>query len=324
MSSERKCIMMMPIMRYTNIEKADLNLLLGLQALLEERSITRAAQRMHLSQPAMSRVLDRLQEMFKDELIVRAAGGYEPTTRASGIYSELSSLLPRIDRLLHQNTFNPADTNHRFRIAAGPYASVWLMPRLIESVAKHAPGVHLEVTSETDGFQRLETNQIDLMLSTQDGPRNLPASALFTEPYMCLFRRDHALGKGRLTLRRYLAARHVSGQQPLLDELLKSLGHARDVRVKIADPFAIGMIVERTDLVATLAVQTARQLKDLFRLQMVCAPVEIGLFKYAQIWHPRNDSDPAHRWLRALVLSTCTADAHTTFADTMRRLWKAR
>jgi DNA-binding transcriptional LysR family regulator len=311
-------------MRYANIEKADLNLLLGLQALLEERSVTRAAQRMHLSQPAMSRVLDRLQEMFRDELIVRAAGGYEPTTRASSIYSELSSLLPRIDRLLQQNTFNPADANHRFRIAAGPYASVWLMPRLIESVAKHAPGVHVEVTNETQGFQRLETNQIDLLLSTEDGPPNLPASALFEEPYMCLLRPDNALGRRRLTLRRYLAARHVSGQQPLLEDLLKGLGHERDVRVKIADPFAIGMIVAGTDLIGTLALQTARQLKNLFKLQMVPAPAEIGLFKYSQIWHPRNDSDPAHLWLRVVVANTCTADAYTKFAATMRRLKKAK
>ena len=291
-------------MRFTNIEKADLNLLLGFQALIEERSVTRAARRMFLSQPAMSRVLDRLQEMFKDELLVRTLNGYEPTKQAAVVYSELNELLPKIDRLLQKTSFQPSEANDRLRIAASPYASVWLMPRLIGSLARQAPNMQVEISSESEGFQRIEANQIDLLLSSQDVPRNLRAELLLEEPYMCLLRRAHPLLGRRLTLRRYLAARHISGHQPLLDELLSRRGYVRDIRVRIADPFPIGMLVERTDLIATLALRTARQLTKFSRIRMVPAPLEIGTFKYSQIWHSRNDSDPAHRWLRGIIQST--------------------
>jgi DNA-binding transcriptional LysR family regulator len=291
-------------MRYTNIEKADLNLLLGFQALIEERSVTRAARRMFLSQPAMSRVLDRLQEMFKDELFIRTASGYEPTKQATAVYSELNELLPKIDRLLQKTSFQPSEASDRLRIAAGPYASVWLMPRLIGLLAKQAPNMQVDISSESEGFQRIEANQIDLLLSSRDVPRNLRAALLLEEPYMCLMRMSHPLLGRRLTLRRYLAARHISGYQPLLDELLSRRGYGRDIRVKIADPFPIGMIVERTDLIATLALRTARQLSKFSRIRMVPAPLEIGTFKYSQIWHSRNDSDPAHRWLRGIIQTT--------------------
>ncbi len=304
MIGEDKCIIMILIMRYTNIEKADLNLLLGFQALIEERSVTRAARRMFLSQPAMSRVLDRLQEMFKDELFIRTASGYEPTKQASAVYSELNELLPRIDRLLQKTQFKPSEASDRLRIAASPYASVWLMPRLIGLLAKQAPNMQIEISSESEGFQRIEANQIDLLLSSRDVPRNLRDAPLLEEPYMCLMRMSHPLLGRRLTLHRYLTARHISGHQPLLDELLSRRGYGRDIRVKIADPFPIGMIVERTDLIATLALRTARQLEKLSKIKMVPAPLEIGTFKYSQIWHSRNDSDPAHRWLRGIIQTT--------------------
>jgi len=305
MTKESKCIIMIATMRYTNIGEADLNLLSSFQALIEERNITRAARRMFLSQPAMSRVFDRLQEMFKDELLVRTDKGYEPTKRASAIYVRLNDLLPRMDELFHGTDFKPDQATDQFRIAAGPYASLWLVPRLIESLAKQAPNVRVEVSISNDAIQRLEANQTDLVLSGQEAPRNLPSSALFEEPYMWLLRMDHPLAKRRLTLRRYLAARHISGQQAILDERLNRQGYERDIRVRVVDFFPIGILVERTDLIATLALRVARQLEKVSRIRMVPAPAEVGKFRYTQVWHPRDDSSPAHRWLRKLVQRVC-------------------
>ena len=299
---------MAPAMQYANIENADLNLLLGFQALMEERSVTRAARRMFLSQPAMSRVLDRLQEMFKDELLVRTVKGYEPTKRALAVYAELNGLLPRIDQLLRKTEFVAADATDRFRVAASPYASIWLIPGLIASLARRAPNVRVEVSSQVDAFARLEANQIDLILSSRVAPRGLQAAALFEERYMCLLRKNHPLGGRRLTLRRYLGARHISGHQPLLDERLQRLGYERDVRVRLADPFPVGLLVERTDLIATQALRTAYHLKRLSNITMVPAPAEVGTFKYAQIWHSRNDAEPVHRWLRSVVQDVVTVE----------------
>jgi DNA-binding transcriptional LysR family regulator len=301
--------MMARLMRYANIENADLNLLLGLQALMEERSVTRAARRMFLSQPAMSRVLDRLQGMFQDELLVRTTNGYEPTKRAMAAYAELNGLLPRIEQLLRRTEFNAAEATDRLRIAASPYASVWLMPRVIALLAKRAPRVGVEVSSQVNAFDRLEANQVDLLLSSQAAPRGLRTTELFEEPYMCLLRRNHPLSGSRLTLRRYLAAPHISGHQPLLDERLQRLGYKRDVRVRLADPFSVGLLVERTDLIATQALRTAYHLQRLSKITMVAAPPQVGKFKYAQIWHSRNDTEPVHQWLRTLVQDAAAGES---------------
>jgi DNA-binding transcriptional LysR family regulator len=260
---------------------------------------------MFLSQPAMSRVFDRLQEMFKDELLVRTDKGYEPTKRASALYLQLNDVLPRIDGLFHGADFKPAQATDQFRIAAGPYASLWLVPRLIQSLARQAPNIRVEISISNNATQRLEANQIDLILSGQEAPRNLPSSALFEEPYMCLLRMDHPLAKRRLTLRRYLAARHISGQQAILDERLNRQGYERDIRVRVVDFFPIGILVERTDLIATLALRVARQLEKVSRIRMVPAPPEVGRFRYTQVWHSRDDTNPAHRWLRKVVQRAC-------------------
>src|SRR5207244_13002307 len=106
----------------------DLNLLVSFQALIEERSITRAGRRLSLTQPAMSRVFDRLQQMFGDELLVRTASGYEPTHRALDVYGELKQVLPRIENLLYKGEFKPSEASSVFRIAATDYAALVVLP----------------------------------------------------------------------------------------------------------------------------------------------------------------------------------------------------
>src|SRR5580704_2130158 len=127
-------------MRYWNADESNLNSLLSLQALIEERSISRAASRMLLTQSAMSRILDRLQVMFKDELLVRTSIGYEPTHRALAIYAELELLLPKLHRLYNGNEFNPAEATGLFKLAATDYGIDAILPGLIEQLEKLAPG----------------------------------------------------------------------------------------------------------------------------------------------------------------------------------------
>lgn len=297
---------MMPAMRYTHTGKADLNLLLTFQVLIEERSITRAARRMFLSQPAMSRAFDRLQEMLKDELLVRTSKGYEPTKRAALAYRELNQLLPRVEQLLQGTEFKPARATDVFRVAAGPYASVWLVPSMVESITRQAPHTELEVGSEERGFVRLESNEVDLVLTGFEVPPSLRSSILVQEPWVCLVRANHPLAKGRLTWERYLSAGHVSGQQTLLEQNLKRLGRRRAVRVSMIDFFPIGVVVERTDLVATLALRTALKLVKITKTKIVQPAFDLGTFSYSQAWHPRNDSDPSHKWLRDVMQDVAT------------------
>ena|SRR6266404_3229755 len=144
-------------MKTWNVKESNLNLLFNFKALIEERSITRAGQRMFLGQSAMSRVLDRLQKMFQDELLVRTPTGYEPTHRALEIYADLEELLPKLEQLFRGNEFNPTEATDCFRIAATDFGAAVILPGLIKVLEIAAPKIQLEVTSlDEDIVRRIE------------------------------------------------------------------------------------------------------------------------------------------------------------------------
>lgn len=294
-------------MRYTHIRQSDLNLLIVLQALVEERSITRAAQQMFLSQPATSRALDRLQHLFKDELLVRTSHGYEPTHRASYVYAELERLLPRIEELLRGAEFNPAEVTDSFRIAATDHAVSVLLPAIMEAMAHAAPGIQVEVSPwEDDVFRKLNANSLDLGLWVNSAPPPLRTEPLFQDDFVCLLRAGHPASKRPLTLQRYLDQKHlaisaVGRQQGLIEKILAQLGQRRTVQLNIPYYGSVGAIIERTDMVATLSKRLAKRLSAASKTVMLPAPKEFQSFTYIQVWHPRHDSDPAHSWFRQVV-----------------------
>src|SRR5665213_148655 len=298
----------MHVMRYTHIPKADLNLLACLQVLMEERSISRAARRMFLSQSAMSRIFDRLQAMFNDELLIRTGAGYEPTQRAAAASAELQHLLPKIELLLCGETFNPPTAIDDFRIAATNFASEWIFPRLLDRLAKEAPRIQIHLSSWEDGFRRLEANSIDLFLTAYQPP-SMRSELLVREPFMCVVRKHHPIGTSRLSLDRYLKLQHLASlvdpsRPGLIDKTLERLGKRRDVQASVPYLF-MGSILERSDLIATIPSSAARRLTKLSRSRTVPAPVEFENFSYLQVWHPRNEVDVAHKWLRGIIREIC-------------------
>jgi DNA-binding transcriptional LysR family regulator len=161
----------MPIMPYAHINRADLNLLHTLFALLEERHVTRAARRCFLSQPAMSRALERLREMFGDELLIRAGHEYERTARGERLLRDLESLLPRLELLLKGDQFDPALSEERFRVTMTDHACAVLLPDLVRRVAGAAPKSRLEVVQWSDArFQNIEAGRLDLVLDVASAP----------------------------------------------------------------------------------------------------------------------------------------------------------
>jgi DNA-binding transcriptional LysR family regulator len=312
-SSSQQPIVIIRRMRYTHIPKADLNLLTSLQVLLEERSISRAARRLCLSQSATSRMLDRLQEMFKDELLVRTAKGYEPTKRALNIYTELQEPLRKVEELLHGRPFIPREATDEFQIAATNYASSWVFPPLMRALSRKAPHIRIHIAPWDDPFRRLDANSVDLVLSAYEAPSQLKTELLAREPFVCLVRQRHLVGTGRLTLDRYLTHRHVAAavdpaRERLIDKILDRMGRKREVQATV--PFlSLSSLVEGTDLIATLPLRSAQQLARLSRTRIVRAPAEFDDFLYYQIWHPRNDNDPAHQWLRGLIRQVCARNS---------------
>lgn len=311
-------------MRYPNVRGADLNLLLAAQVLFEERNISRAAERFYLSQPAMSRMLQRLREMFQDELLVRMGSGYGLTPRAAQLQEELAEMLPALDRMIGGGDFDPWTAQVSFRVALTDYAAMVIVPELMREMAAVAPGValHLQGWGET-AFDELEKGKIDVAFWANDVPEPFVKRELFDEDFVCVMDADHPMGARTLTMADYLECRHVvvsvlGGQQTVVEKRLEAMGAVR--RIGLRMPYFVGAVVavRGTDMVATVPRRLAMQYADQPGLRMMDAPAAIGGFRYVMTWHPRMEQDMAHRWLREFITqSTMRLDYSLEGANSM-------
>lgn len=293
-------------MRYSRIVQSNLNLLASFQMLIEERSVTRAATRMCISQPAMSRVLDRLQEMFGDKLVVRTRKGFEPTRRALQIYNQLEQALPTIEEVLRGREFNPSKSTDTFRIAMTDHVALTLLPTLMKAIELQAPRVRIEIFAWDDtAFRRLETNALDVGVWCSDPPPHLHSETIYRDKFVCVIRKGHPLGNQPLTAKRYLQLEHLiishGIQQGSLETTLTRLGYHRKARLRIPFFTAAASIIEITDMAATLPSRLAERFAANFRTQAVSLSFKLPDMHFSQVWHPRNDQDPAHIWLRQLI-----------------------
>ena len=304
-------------MRYTHILRSNLNLLASFQVLIEERSVTRAANRVFLSQPAMSRVLDKLQEMFNDKLLVRTRKGFEPTRRALQIYDQLELALPAIETVLRGETFNSSESSDYFRIALTDNVALTLLPALLKAIARQAPGIRIQIFALDDiSFRKLETNALDLVIWVNDAPSPLRSEPIYRDKSVCVIRKGHPLGKRPLTAKRYLQLEHLvispsTTHHSLLERALTALNYERNARLTIPFFAAAGPIIESTDLAATLPNRLAQRLTAESKTRSVPLLIKLPDFCYIQVWHPRNDEDPAHMWLRQLVRSVSAKGQNT-------------
>jgi DNA-binding transcriptional LysR family regulator len=297
--------------RYANLSRADLNLLVNFLVLMEERSVTAAGNRMFLSQPAMSRVLDRLRELFKDPLLVRTRRGYEATRRAENIYRQLERALPAIESVLTEGLFDPRVSVDRFRIAMTDNVALSLLPNVMADAVKHSEHIGVEIFAwKEDAFSRLIANALDLVIWIDEAPAPLRSEPLYEDEFVCLVRKDHPMAQGPLTVDKYMQMDHVvvslsGSRQARLDASLSKRGYERQVIV----PFfgAVPSLVERTDLIATVPKRLARETIKRSATQIIKFPIKLPRIVYIQVWHPRNENDAAHQWLRKLVKQVAAA-----------------
>jgi DNA-binding transcriptional LysR family regulator len=299
----------MKIMRDTHIRNLDLNLLLPLEALLTERHITRAAKRCFLSQPAMSRALERLRVMFADPLLVRRGRSYERTVRGEHVLQELQSLIPRLAGMVHGGTFDPAQTHEKFRIALTDNASMILLPELLKHVRSAAPNVRVDISAWNDRcYDDVAAGRLDFALSAEAVPAFLETEVLFTLDFVCLVGSLQAIGTRRLTLRRYLELPHVvvatwEGQQTLVDRQLAQRGAKRHVVVSMPFFVPAAFAIAHTDLILTVPRRLAAMTASIAGVRMVEAPREIESFPYFIAWHARVANERAHMWVRKALRS---------------------
>src|SRR5207249_1275027 len=210
-------------MREVHLRNVDLNLLPALYALLEERHVSHAAKRSFLSQPAMSRALDRLRETFGDPLLVRTGRVYERTPRGERVLRELESIMGRLRAMVQGEEFSPARSQERFRVAMTDHGSTILLPVLLQRIRKAAPDARLEVSAwRTEGYEDVAAGRIDVALSAEAVPPTLEYELIFNLDFVCLVGSAQPVRNRRFTLKQYLKLPHalvetLDRQQTMVD-----------------------------------------------------------------------------------------------------------
>lgn len=295
-----------------DIRSLDLNLLKALDALLDERSVTKAATRLALTQPAVSSILTRLRDSFDDPLFVRSQRGIIPTPRAQALAAPVKRLLEEINQLLQAETFDPATATNTFTIAATDYALQAIIVPLMRLLRQQAPQVRLSVRAiEDERIQtQLETGLIDIALMTPETtPADLHARRLFDERYVCTFRHDHPAIQLPLTLDQFCAADHAivsylgGAFRGVTDTALEKMGRSRNVTLSISSFLVLTQILSTSDLIAVVPEKLVRHQAGLCVSE---PPLPIPGFTKVAAWHERTHHDPAHQWLRALLVEACT------------------
>lgn len=295
------------------LRKIDLNLLLTLHALLTEKHVTRAALRLHRSQPAVSHALAQLRDHFDDPLLIRKGGKMLLSARAQTLLPPLEASLHGLNNLVGSPEFDPSTTRRRFRIAMSDYASRIVLPPLLVYLREHAPGFDLAISQASREMMRvqLEEGEVDLALGIFPGAAgDIQKETLFPEQFICLADRRFLPENGKLTLNEWLAKPHVMlGLLPdAVDEIEKALiarGLKRHICVALPHWSAAVSLIPGTDLVLTVASRSVTPECYHDALSRFAPPLPLADFDYEQAWHSRKNTDPVHQWLRRAIMLCC-------------------
>jgi DNA-binding transcriptional LysR family regulator len=293
----------------------DLNLLVALDALLAERSVTNAGRRVHLSQSAMSGVLARLRTVFGDELLVPGRGGMALTPLAEQLVEPIGAVLLEIQqRILTRVPFDPSTSHRSFTIAASDYAVSVLLAPLLRHLQAAAPGVSVTIVPLRDRVRQLDDPHLDLLIVPEAFvPAGRPHHVLFRDTFSCIAWRNHPAIDEQLTLDQYAALGHVvvsfvEGRVTSFDAQF-GLGEGLRRRVEVVAPSyqVLPDLVTGTDRIATIQTRLARTFAATHPIKVLALPVRLPTFEEAMVWHERFDGDEGHAWLRERMLETAAA-----------------
>lgn len=293
------------------LRKIDLNLLLALHALLIERHVTRAALRLHRSQPAVSHALAQLRAHFNDPLLIRRDGHMVLSVRAQGLVKPLVEALGSLNGLLAAADFDPAQARRQFRLSLSDYASRLVLPPLIRHLRRVAPGIHLAISQASRDVMlaQLLDGELDLALGIfAPSSGEVRVQNLFEERFVSIADKNVLPARGGLALDDWLARPHVMltmrpDAQDEVERALIAKGLQRDVVLVMPHWSAAVEILPGTDLILTMARRAIGSLKSHKVLREFEPPLALAPFAYQQAWHVRKDSDPGHRWLREAIFA---------------------
>lgn len=298
--------------------RADLNLVPALAVLLDERHISRSANRLGLSQPATSRALQRLRNLLGDELLVRDRDGYRLTARAQVLRAQLAEVLPALEALVAPDSFDPASASTPIDIAGTDFAVHTYGAAICARLMAESPGAAIRFHSwrfET-AAEQIHSGSVELGLFGGFMASALSSAELLTERFVCVADADHPTLGDELRLDRYCRMRHLvvdvaDGIQPDVDLPLRALGVQRTAAITVPYHSVVPLILARTDLVATIPASLAHLWPREHHLRIIKAPREFQRLPYRMIWHPAYDADRRHSWLRSTVRAAVRGSAST-------------
>lgn len=287
----------------------DLNLLVALNALLSERSVTNAGRRVHLSQSAMSGVLARLRRAFNDDLLVPGRGGMTLTPLAEALVDPVNEILRKVEHTLSTYVrFDPASSRRMFTVAASDYAVTVLLTPALRELHRQAPTVSVAIVPLRDGMESLEDKQIDLLvLPRAYVPPSRTPELLFDDVFTGIVASDHPTVGGRLSAEQYRSLGHVivsfaQDRRVSIDDFaIAEAGLDRRVDVVAPSFHSLPALVVGTERVATIQARLAKLLASVYPIRIVDLPIELPVLEEMLLWHPRFDRDPGHTWFRGIL-----------------------
>lgn len=295
-----------------DIDGVDLPLLRCFSVLMSERNVTRAAERLGLSQPAVSHALARLRRLFDDPLLLRAQGHMTPTSRALELDAAVGRILAGVEALLEEPPgFDPRRSRASFVLTATEYTEYVLAPKLLERLRREAPGVDIDIRRPNRALAAgwLERGEIDFRLGwVRDPAAGLRSKPLFQDRLVCLARRDHPVAQPGMGIAQYIDLPHVRQQiigstetGRIIDETVSALGAKLRLMLLVQNYLTIPYAVAQSDVIATVPERLALGFVDRLPLQVVEVPLKLPVLKHVLFWHERTHKDPRHRWFRQLV-----------------------
>jgi len=286
-------------------KRVDLNLLVALDALLDERNVTRASDRLGLSQPALSSALARLRVVLRDPLFIRAQRGLVPTARAVELAPSVKRIVQEAQDLLRPLAFDPATASGQFTIATTDYMQATLVVPLLEKLRSSAPGLTMVIRSLelTDIPARLERADLDLGITIPEfAAAELRSRLLYRERYVGAARKGHPIFRNDVSVEALCTYPHAliapRGGVPRgpVDDALAAMGHRRTIALAAPNFLILPYALQRTDLLVVAPERLLRRMKRELRLFEV--PMQLAKFSVIAVWHPRVQNEPRHRWIR--------------------------
>jgi DNA-binding transcriptional LysR family regulator len=295
-----------------DLQNIDLNLMVAFEALMAERSVSGAAARLGVSQPAMSATLARLRSLFDDELLVRTGRDMLPTSRASDLAGPVGEALAKLRVAIEPRAcFDPASSRRSFTLSGGDYAATVLLPQLATRVRDEAPHIDLRFrfVEKDQIFELLDSDAINLALGVYPAPpKRFVLRGLLEERFVCVARRDHPALQGGLTREAFVAVPHVlvterGDATGAVDDALRRHGLERRIALTVPYVLVLRSLLPDSDFIATIGLRAAKILMTSSRLTLYEPPIDLATWRLEMLWSRQQDSDTGLKWLRDAISS---------------------